>query len=85
MAHLPIIDEIDYTEYGFNFCDGLYTPILNSDPMAPDAVIKMVSRKSCISCVALFVALADSRIRLVLTFVVAVSFARTLIIQCLKM
>ena len=50
MAHLSIIDEIDYTEYGFNFCDGLYTPILNSDPIAPDAVIEMVSCKSCKLC-----------------------------------
>ena len=49
-AHLSIIEEIDYTEHGFDFEDGLYIPIPNCEQIAPDAVIEMVSCKSCQLC-----------------------------------
>ena len=47
---MSIIDVLDFTEYRFDLNDGLYSPIANCEPIAPDAVIEMVSCKSCKLC-----------------------------------
>ena len=49
-AHHSAIDEIDFTNHGFDFQDELYTPITTKEPIAPKAVIEMVSCKSCKLC-----------------------------------
>ena len=49
-AHLAHIDVLDYTEHSFELQDGLYVPVPNTDPLAPNAVIEMVSCKSCKLC-----------------------------------
>ena len=38
-AHHSTIDEIDFTNHGFDFQDELYTPITTKEPIAPKAVI----------------------------------------------
>ena len=45
-AHLSVIDEIDIIAHGFDFRDDLYVPIPSKEPIAPEAVIEMVSCKS---------------------------------------
>ena len=40
---MSTIDVLDFTEYGFDLDDGLYSPIANCEPIAPDAIIEMVS------------------------------------------
>ena len=47
---MSTIDEIDFTEHVFNFEDEHYTPITTKEPIAPKAVIEMVSCKSCKLC-----------------------------------
>ena len=49
-AHLSLINELNYLDYGFELQDNNYTPIPNNDPIAPEAIIEMVSCKSCKLC-----------------------------------
>ena len=45
-VHLSEIEVLEPSEYGWEKDDSIYLPVANGDPIAPDAIIEMVSCKS---------------------------------------
>ena len=49
-AHLSVINPLDPLQYGWEKQEKVYLPSTTEDPLAPGAVIEMVSCKSCKLC-----------------------------------